>query len=110
MTRMAGNTQRSDAESLAGFQAEREESVHHVQGWIEGIIHLGRWQFHDPEGVAQEVMIKLLTIVRRGGYGGQSSFKTLSASGVGRKLTVISRETNQSRNLDGKARVSSSGM
>lgn len=73
---MAGKTHSSDADILAGFQAEREESVHHVQGWIDGIIHLGQWNFHDPEGVAQEVMIKLLTIVRRGGYRSQSSFKT----------------------------------
>jgi RNA polymerase sigma-70 factor (ECF subfamily) len=73
---MTGKAHSSDVEILTGFQAEREESVHHVQGWIDGIIHLGRWNFHDPEGVAQEVMIKLLTIVRRGGYRSQSSFKT----------------------------------
>lgn len=66
----------SDAEILAGFRQEREESVHHVQGWIDGIIHLGQWNFSDPEGVAQEIMIKILTIIRRDGYRGQSSFKT----------------------------------
>ena len=65
-----------DPDILSGFESEDDAAVRHVQGWVDGVVHLGRWRFEDPEGVAQEVLIKLLRIVRSGGFGGQSSFKT----------------------------------
>src|SRR5262245_59066613 len=66
----------SDDAILNGFLAGEDEAVHHVQGWVDGVVHLGRWRFEDPESVRQEVMMRLFGIVRSGRYGRRSSFKT----------------------------------
>lgn len=65
-----------DAEILAGFLRGEPRAVHHVQGWIDGVVYLGRWNFEDPESVTQEVLLKLLRIGERGGFRGRSTFKT----------------------------------
>jgi RNA polymerase sigma factor (sigma-70 family) len=65
-----------DDDILNGFLAGNEEAVHHVQGWVDGVVHLGRWRFEDPESARQEVMMRLFDIVRSGRYGKRSSFKT----------------------------------
>jgi len=61
---------------LNGFLAGEDEAVHHVQGWVDGVVHLGRWRFEDPEAVAQEIVMRLLRVVRSGRYARRSSFKT----------------------------------
>jgi RNA polymerase sigma factor (sigma-70 family) len=66
----------NDDEILSGFLAGDEEAVHHVQGWVDGVLHLGRWRFEDPEAVGQEIVMRLLGIVRSGRYARRSSFKT----------------------------------
>jgi RNA polymerase sigma factor (sigma-70 family) len=63
---------------LEGFLAGDEEAVHHVQGWVDGVVHLGRWRFEDPEAVSQEIVMRLLDIVRSGRYARRSSFKTFA--------------------------------
>jgi len=66
----------SDDDILTGFLAGDDEAVHHVQGWVDGVVHLGRWRFEDPESVRQEIVMRLLAIVRSGRYGKRSTFKT----------------------------------
>jgi RNA polymerase sigma factor (sigma-70 family) len=66
----------NDDAILNGFLSGEEEAVHHVQGWVDGVVHLGRWRFEDPEGVGQEIVMRLLGIVRSGRYERRSSFKT----------------------------------
>jgi RNA polymerase sigma factor (sigma-70 family) len=61
---------------LNGFLAGEDEAVHHVQGWVDGVVHLGRWRFEDPEAIGQEILMRLLGIVRSGRYERRSSFKT----------------------------------
>lgn len=68
-------TTRDDA-ILNGFLAGEDEAVHHVQGWVDGVVHLGRWRFEDPEAIGQEILMRLLGIVRSGRYEKRSSFKT----------------------------------
>ncbi len=70
----------TDSEILDGFAAGDGGAFRHVQGWVEGVVRVGRWNFEDPEGVVQEVLLKLLRIVRSGRYRGQSSFKTFAFS------------------------------
>jgi RNA polymerase sigma factor (sigma-70 family) len=66
----------ADEAILDGFLAGEDEAVHHVQGWVDGVVHLGRWRFEDPEAVAQEIVLRLLSVVRSGRYARRSSFKT----------------------------------
>jgi RNA polymerase sigma factor (sigma-70 family) len=70
-------TTRDDA-ILNGFLAGEDEAVHHVQGWVDGVVHLGRWRFEDPEAIGQEIVMRLLEIVRSGRYEKRSSFKTFA--------------------------------
>ncbi|HKQ98209.1 MAG TPA: sigma-70 family RNA polymerase sigma factor [Candidatus Polarisedimenticolia bacterium] len=66
----------TDDAILNGFLAGEEEAIHHVQGWVDGVVHLGRWRFEDPEAVGQEIVMRLLGIVRSGRYQKRSTFKT----------------------------------
>lgn len=66
----------SDDDILTGFIAGDAQAVHHVQGWVDGVVHLGRWRFEDPESIRQEVIMRLYGIVRSGRYGKRSTFKT----------------------------------
>jgi RNA polymerase sigma-70 factor (ECF subfamily) len=66
----------SDDAILEGFLAGDDQAVHHVQGWVDGVVHLGRWRFADPEAVAQEIVLRLIGVVRSGRYERRSSFKT----------------------------------
>jgi RNA polymerase sigma-70 factor (ECF subfamily) len=66
----------TDDDILTGFLAGRDDAVHHVEGWVYGVLHLGRWRFEDPESVRQEIVMRLLGTVRSGRYAGRSTFKT----------------------------------
>jgi len=66
----------NDNEIHRGFVDGSPQATHHVQGWIDGVVHLGRWNFEDAEGVVQEILIKLLRTVRADRWKRQSSFKT----------------------------------
>ena len=66
----------TDDAILEGFLAGESAPFHRVQGWVDAVVHLGRWRFPDPEGVGQEIVMRLLTIVRSGRYERRSSFKT----------------------------------
>ncbi len=65
-----------DRELMRGFLDGDAAAVKLVQGWVDGVVYLGNWRFEDSEGIAQEVLLKLLKIVRGGGFSGQSKFKT----------------------------------
>jgi RNA polymerase sigma factor (sigma-70 family) len=38
--------------------------VETVRGWVQSVVHGGNWRFSDAEGVAQEIQLRLLQIVR----------------------------------------------
>src|SRR5262245_15408071 len=61
---------------LNGFLAGDDEAVQHVQGWVDGVLNQGRWRFEDPEAVRQDIVLRLLGLVRSGRYGGRAAFKT----------------------------------
>jgi RNA polymerase sigma-70 factor (ECF subfamily) len=61
---------------LDGFLAGRPQAVAAVRGWVEVVVRGGGWRFADPEGVVQEVLLKLLRILRGGSFQGSSSFRT----------------------------------
>ncbi|HET6277319.1 MAG TPA: sigma-70 family RNA polymerase sigma factor [Candidatus Polarisedimenticolia bacterium] len=67
---------KTDEEILNGFLAGDDQAVYLVQGWVDGVVHLGRWRFEDPAGVSQEIVMRLLTTVRAGRYRQRASFKT----------------------------------
>jgi len=66
----------TDDTILERFLAGEGEALQRVQGWVDAVVHLGRWRFSDPEGVGQDIVMRLLTIVRSGRYERRSSFKT----------------------------------
>jgi RNA polymerase sigma factor (sigma-70 family) len=59
-----------------GFVAGDPGAVASVRGWSAAVVGFGRWNFRDPDAVIQDILVKVLEIVRRGGFGGSSSFKT----------------------------------
>jgi RNA polymerase sigma-70 factor (ECF subfamily) len=66
----------TDDAIFQGFLAGGSDALHHVQGWVDAVVHLGRWRFADPEAVSQDIVLRLLTIVRSGRYARRSTFKT----------------------------------
>lgn len=72
----SGRQQVTDDAILNGFLAGNDQAVYLVQGWVDGVVHLGRWRFEDPAAVSQEIVMRLLTTVRAGRYQQRSSFKT----------------------------------
>jgi len=65
-----------DARIRDRFADGHEDALRHVQGWVEGVVHLGRWSFDDAQGVVQDTMVKLLRVVRSGRFESRSTFKT----------------------------------
>ena len=52
------------ADVLRGFREGRAASVRQVGRWVGAVVHGGNWRFPDPEGVVQEVLVRLVRIVR----------------------------------------------
>ena len=71
-----GRPAMTDDDIVNGLLAGTDAAIRHVEDWVDGFLHLGRWRFEDPESVRQEVVMRLLGIVRSKRYGGRSSFKT----------------------------------
>lgn len=46
-----------------------------VRSWIQGIVRFGAWGFPDPEGVVQEILLKLVEIGRADRFRGISDFQ-----------------------------------
>ena len=67
---------RPDPDPALAFLAGDDETLRRVRSWIETVVHFQSWRFADPEGVIQEVHLKLLDIVRSRRFRGASSFKT----------------------------------
>jgi RNA polymerase sigma-70 factor, ECF subfamily len=49
---------------LEGFRVGRAQDVEVVRGWIGHVLRGGNWRFSDPEGVAQEIVLRLHQLVR----------------------------------------------
>ncbi len=65
-----------DLEVLEGFLAGRPQAVARVRGWADAVARSRGWRFDDPEGVVQEILLKLVRVVRSGGFRKSSSFRT----------------------------------
>ena len=76
-----------DTAIVAGFECGDGEAVLAVRKWIEGVVYLGGWKFEDPESVVQEILLKLVEIVRDGRFRGRSSFKTF-ATAVAKRMCI----------------------
>lgn len=76
MTDEASGGLAADEGILNGFLAGEDQAVFLVQGWVDGVVHLGRWRFEDPQAISQEIVMRLITTVRSGRYQRRSSFKT----------------------------------
>ncbi len=72
----AGERLATDDAILNGFLAGDDQAVYLVQGWVDGVVHLGRWRFEDAESVSQEIVMRLVRTVRSGRYQRRSAFKT----------------------------------
>jgi RNA polymerase sigma-70 factor (ECF subfamily) len=59
-----------------GFLAGRAPELATVQSWVAAVVDRGNWGFEDREGVRQEILLKLLALLRQGSFGRRSSFKT----------------------------------
>lgn len=69
------------AESLAqAFLDGDEEAQSTIAGWVAAIVRFGGWRFSDPEGVVQEVLMKLIRIGRQGGLPAATSLRPFVAS------------------------------
>jgi RNA polymerase sigma factor (sigma-70 family) len=49
---------------LEGFRVGRAQDVEAVRGWIGHVLRGGNWRFSDPDGVAQEIALRLHQLVR----------------------------------------------
>jgi RNA polymerase sigma factor (sigma-70 family) len=49
---------------LEGFRVGRPQDVEAVRGWVGHVLRGGNWRFSDPEGVAQEIVLRLHELVR----------------------------------------------
>jgi RNA polymerase sigma factor (sigma-70 family) len=49
-----------------GFRNSRAADVGAVRDWIQSVVRAGNWHFGDPEAVVQDILVKLIEIVRRG--------------------------------------------
>jgi len=62
------------------FLAGDQEAQTIITGWVAAVVRFGSWRFSDPEGVVQEVLLKLLRIGRQGGFPAPSSLRPYVAS------------------------------
>lgn len=79
----------SDEDLLQGFVEGGEEALSRVRGWADAVVHLGNWRFDDPEDVVQEILLKLVQVLKENRYRKRSSFKTFVFSVA--KHTCIDR-------------------
>lgn len=61
---------------LDAFRRGDERAVAEVRSWVVSVVSRGNWRFRDPEGVVQEVLLKLVRLADGDRFSGRSSFKT----------------------------------
>ncbi len=103
----SGERQATDAEILNRFLAGDDQAVYLVQGWVDGVVHLGRWRFEDSAAVSQEIVMRLVKTVRSGNYQQRSTFKTfVFAVAKYTCVDIYRRERLRSRiEMEGQATV-----
>lgn len=60
-----------------GFREGNAADVETVRGWIGAVLRGGNWRFADPESVAQEVLLRLVRLVRADRVRDPGSFQKL---------------------------------
>lgn len=53
------------ASIYAGFREGRDQEVLTVSGWVAAVVRGGRWGFSDSDGMIQQILMTLVTLVRR---------------------------------------------
>lgn len=48
------------------FGQGEDRAVEAVQSWVAAVVRGGRWGFADPDAVIQEILVKLVSLVRAG--------------------------------------------
>jgi RNA polymerase sigma factor (sigma-70 family) len=54
------------ADTLEAFRKEQEQGIAQVTSWVRAVVKGGGWGFRDPEAVTQEILMTLVTLVRKG--------------------------------------------
>lgn len=67
---------KNDQQIARAFADGDADVLHTVRQWIERIVRYRSWRFADPEDVAQEVVLRLMKLVRAGRFRGESKFHT----------------------------------
>lgn len=69
-----------------------------ARSWIAAVVDLGNWRFRDPEGVVQEILLKLVRLVRAERFEGRSRFRTFVYSVA--KYTCVDLYRRQARRTE----------
>lgn len=88
-------TVREPEEIYDAFCDGEAAAVAQVRGRVEGVVGLGNWRFRDPEGVVQEILLKLVRLSRGSGFERHSTFKTFVFSVA--KFTCVDLYRRQGR-------------
>ncbi len=75
------------ASTYHGFREGRDREVSIVTGWVAAVVRGGRWGFSDPDGMIQEILMTLVTLVRRDKVQDPSAFMKF-ASTVAKRACV----------------------
>ena len=59
-----------------GLRAGEPDATETVRGWIAKIVRYRNWRFPDPEGVEQDILLRVFELVQAGKFQGGSAFKT----------------------------------
>lgn len=69
-----------DTELIAAFLSGRPEAHAEVRDWAGSVARRRRWAFDDAEAAVQEILYRLLRILRENKFRGASSFSTFVIS------------------------------
>jgi RNA polymerase sigma-70 factor (ECF subfamily) len=61
---------------MQAFLGGEDEAHATVRGWVVSVVRHQSWKFSDPESLTQDILVKLLAILRAGRFRGRSSFRT----------------------------------
>jgi len=62
--------------TVDGFLQGNLQDVRRVRGWAEKVVRSGGWGFPDPEGVVQEILLKLVRTLHADGFRMSRRFST----------------------------------
>lgn len=76
-----GDRTRRTAPEIAGvyrgFLEGRASDTEVVCGWVEAVLRGGNWRFDDPEGLSQDILLRLIRMARSGRVREPGAFEKL---------------------------------